>query len=91
MSLEVKRNFLQYTKTVYRCVLEDEENNITICCHLSEDDNESDLDMCLIDENGRMGSIGLQSNGNSCPCQLLASCLNFSGICGLLVILMMIS
>ena len=56
MGLEVKRNFLQYTKTVYRCVLEDEENNITICCHLSEDDNESDLDMCLIDENGRMGN-----------------------------------
>lgn len=55
MSLEVKRNFLRYTHTVYRCVLEDEENNITICCHLSDDDNGSDLDMCIIDENGNMG------------------------------------
>ena len=56
MRLEIKSNELVYTKSVYRCVLFDEENNTTICCHLSEDDNESDLDMCLIDENGRMGN-----------------------------------
>ena len=61
MSLEVKRNFLKYTQTIYRCVLEDEENNITICCHLSDDDNGSDLDMCIIDENGNMGNW-LKSN-----------------------------
>ena len=56
MSLEVKRNFLRYTQTIYRCVLEDEENNITICCHLIDDDNSADIDMCIVDENGNMGN-----------------------------------